>query len=145
MLGKILAGMGLPTDSLLWWSVIFWRESWRQYHPDWFLPQRSFAVTLMHKANIKLSFSGFCHQSFYFLPCYNCFLASLYLFCHCLDIKDQVVGRAALGALAACRSYPSLACVSTLYQFGGPHVSCSLNTARFLVLTASNLLEPCSP
>jgi|TARA_B110000305_G_C19436835_1_gene639470 Na+/H+ antiporter NhaD/arsenite permease-like protein len=78
MLGKILAGMGLPTDSLLWWSVIFGANLGGNITPIG-SASTVVAVTLMHKANIKLSFSGFVTKAFIFAVL-QLLLASLYLF-----------------------------------------------------------------
>ena len=78
MLGKILASMGLPSDSLLWWSVIFGANLGGNITPIG-SASTVVAVTLMHKANIKLSFSGFVAKAFIFAVL-QLLLASLYLF-----------------------------------------------------------------
>ena len=58
MLAKILAGLGTSSDSPLWWSVIFGANLGGNLTPIG-SASTLVAVTIIHKNEITLSFSGF--------------------------------------------------------------------------------------
>jgi Na+/H+ antiporter NhaD/arsenite permease-like protein len=58
MLAKILQGMGTPTDSPLWWSVVFGANLGGNLTPIG-SASTLVAVTIMHSHGLKMSFLGF--------------------------------------------------------------------------------------
>ncbi|MEM6289711.1 MAG: SLC13 family permease [Myxococcota bacterium] len=58
MLAKILGGMGTPSDSALWWSVVFGANLGGNITPIG-SASTLVAVTIMHKNDLKVSFGGF--------------------------------------------------------------------------------------
>ncbi len=58
MLAKILANLGIPGDSSLWWSVVFGANLGGNITPIG-SASTLVAVTIIHKYRIKLSFGGF--------------------------------------------------------------------------------------
>ena len=58
MLAKILAGLQTPTDSPLWWAVVFGANLGGNITPIG-SASTLVAVTIIHKHKIKLSFTGF--------------------------------------------------------------------------------------
>jgi Na+/H+ antiporter NhaD/arsenite permease-like protein len=58
MLSKILSAMGTPSDSALWWSVVFGANLGGNLTPIG-SASTLVAVTIMHKNDLKVSFSGF--------------------------------------------------------------------------------------
>ncbi|MCB1719679.1 MAG: hypothetical protein KDK05_31470, partial [Candidatus Competibacteraceae bacterium] len=65
MLAKILAASGTPTESSLWWSVIFGANLGGNLTPIG-SASTLVAVTIMHKHNLNLSFGGFVVKAFPF-------------------------------------------------------------------------------
>ena len=62
MLAKILAGLGTPTSSPLWWSVIFGANLGGNLTPIG-SASTLVAVTIMHRHNLALSFGGFVRRA----------------------------------------------------------------------------------
>ena len=58
MLGKILAAQGIAGDSSLWWSVIFGANLGGNLTPIG-SASTLVAITIIHKHQLKLSFTGF--------------------------------------------------------------------------------------
>ncbi len=58
MLAKILSGLGTPTDSPLWWSVVFGANLGGNLTPIG-SASTLVAVTIMHKHELGVSFAGF--------------------------------------------------------------------------------------
>ena len=65
MLAKVLGGMGIPSDSSLWWSVIFGANLGGNLTPIG-SASTLVAVTLMHRYELPMSFFGFVKIAFPF-------------------------------------------------------------------------------
>ncbi|MBW2464743.1 MAG: hypothetical protein JRH11_24050, partial [Deltaproteobacteria bacterium] len=63
MLSKILTGLGTPSDSGLWWAVIFGANLGGNLTPIG-SASTVVAVTLMHKYEVPLSFMRFVRLAF---------------------------------------------------------------------------------
>jgi len=63
MLAKILSGLGTPSDSGLWWAVIFGANLGGNLTPIG-SASTVVAVTLMHKYDVPLGFMGFVKKAF---------------------------------------------------------------------------------
>ncbi len=77
MLAKILATAGTPTDSGLWWALIFGANLGGNLTPIG-SASTLVAVTIIHKYKLKLSFAGFVRAAIPFAIC-HIILAILYV------------------------------------------------------------------
>ena len=77
MLAKILAGAGTPTESGLWWALIFGANLGGNLTPIG-SASTLVAVTIIHKYKLKLSFAGFVRAAIPFAIC-HIVLAILYV------------------------------------------------------------------
>ncbi len=78
MLAKILAAAGTPTESGLWWALIFGANLGGNLTPIG-SASTLVAVTIIHKYKLKLSFAGFVRAAIPFAICHIA-LAVLYVF-----------------------------------------------------------------
>jgi len=77
MLAKILATSSTPESSPLWWPVVFGANLGGNLTPIG-SASTLVSVTIMHKHNLKLSFSGFIKKAFPFAMV-HIFLATAYV------------------------------------------------------------------